>query len=76
VTTLEASRPYQIILNPFDIGNLILILARNLSQRIEVLFALLLGTAVVLTVSMRLLLKGGHRERSGGESSVGEGSGS
>nr|WP_255635736.1 cellulose biosynthesis cyclic di-GMP-binding regulatory protein BcsB [Azospirillum sp. 412522] len=65
VTTLEMSRPYQIILNPFDIGNLILILARNLSQRIELLFALLLGTAVVLTVSMRLLLKGGHRERSG-----------
>lgn len=76
VTALEASRPYQIILNPFDIGNLILILARNLSQRIEVLFALLLGTAVVLTVSMRLLLKGGHHERSGGERSVGEGSGS
>nr|WP_295827346.1 cellulose biosynthesis cyclic di-GMP-binding regulatory protein BcsB [uncultured Azospirillum sp.] len=75
VTTLEASRPYQIILNPFDIGNLILILARNLSQRIEVLFALLLGTAVVLTVSMRLLLKGGHHERSGGERSGGEGSG-
>lgn len=65
VTTLEASRPYQIILNPFDIGNLILILARNLSQRIELLFALLLGTAVVLTISMRLLLKHGHRERSG-----------
>jgi len=65
VTTLEASRPYQIILNPFDIGNLILILARNLSQRIELLFALLLGTAVVLTVSMRLLLKHGHQERSG-----------
>lgn len=65
VTTLEVSRPYQIILNPFDIGNLILILARNLSQRIELLFALLLGTAVVLTVSMRLLLKSGHRERSG-----------
>lgn len=65
ITTLETSRPYQIILNPFDIGNLILILARNLSQRIELLFALLLGTAVVLTVSMRLLLKGGHRERSG-----------
>ncbi|MBK1842805.1 cellulose biosynthesis cyclic di-GMP-binding regulatory protein BcsB [Azospirillum sp. YIM B02556] len=65
VTTLEASRPYQIILNPFDIGNLILILARNLSQRIELLFALLLGTAVVLTVSMRLLLKSGHQERSG-----------
>ena len=75
VTTLEASRPYQIILNPFDIGNLILILARNLSQRIEVLFALLLGTAVVLTVSMRLLLKGGHHERSGGERSGGERSG-
>ncbi|MFP5515412.1 MAG: cellulose biosynthesis cyclic di-GMP-binding regulatory protein BcsB [Alphaproteobacteria bacterium] len=65
VTTLEASHPYQIILNPFDIGNLILILARNLSQRIELLFALLLGTAVVLTISMRLLLKHGHRERSG-----------
>lgn len=65
VTTLEASHPYQIILNPFDIGNLILILARNLSQRIELLFALLLGTAVVLTVSMRLLLKHGHQERSG-----------
>ncbi|AWB08847.1 cellulose synthase (plasmid) [Azospirillum humicireducens] len=65
VTTLEASNPYQIILNPFDIGNLILILARNLSQRIELLFAMLLGTAVVLTVSMRLLLKHGHRERSG-----------
>lgn len=65
VTTLEASHPYQIILNPFDIGNLILILARNLSQRIELLFALLLGTAVVLTISMRLLLKHGHQERSG-----------
>ncbi|CBS90247.1 cellulose biosynthesis cyclic di-GMP-binding regulatory protein BcsB [Azospirillum lipoferum] len=65
VTTLEASNRYQIILNPFDIGNLILILARNLSQRIELLFAMLLGTAVVLTVSMRLLLKHGHRERSG-----------
>lgn len=65
VTTLEASRPYQIILNPFDIGNLILILARNLSQRIELLFALLLGTAVLLTISMRLLLKHGHGERSG-----------
>lgn len=64
VTTLEASRPYQIILTPFDIGNLILILARNLSQRLELLFALLLGTAVVLTVSMRLLLKHGHHERS------------
>ncbi|SMF50694.1 cellulose synthase subunit [Azospirillum oryzae] len=76
VTTLEASRPYQIILNPFDIGNLILILARNLSQRIEVLFALLLGTAVVLTVSMRLLLKGGHHERSGGERSGEDVSGS
>lgn len=76
VTTVEASRPYQIILNPFDIGNLILILARNLSQRIEVLFALLLGTAVVLTVSMRLLLKGGHRERSGGDGSGEEVSGS
>ncbi|WP_372394419.1 cellulose biosynthesis cyclic di-GMP-binding regulatory protein BcsB [Azospirillum sp. HJ39] len=65
VTTLEASRPYQIILNPFDIGNLILILARNLSQRIELLFALLMGTAVLLTVAMRLLLKHGNRERSG-----------
>ncbi|WP_247894477.1 cellulose biosynthesis cyclic di-GMP-binding regulatory protein BcsB [Azospirillum sp. B510] len=65
VTSLEASHPYQIILNPFDIGNLILILARNLSQRIELLFALLLGTGVVLTASMRLLLKSGHRERSG-----------
>ncbi|WP_451980654.1 cellulose biosynthesis cyclic di-GMP-binding regulatory protein BcsB [Azospirillum endophyticum] len=76
VTTLEASRPYQIILNPFDIGNLILILARNLSQRIELLFALLLGTAVVLTVSMRLLLKSGHRERSGQERNGPERSGS
>ena len=65
MTVLEASRPYQVILNPFDIGNLILILARNLSQRIELLFGLLLGTTVVLTVSMRLLLKRGHAERSG-----------
>ncbi|MGF7176886.1 cellulose biosynthesis cyclic di-GMP-binding regulatory protein BcsB [Azospirillum doebereinerae] len=65
MTVLEPSHPYQVILNPFDIGNLILILARNLSQRIELLFALLLGTAVVLTVSMRLLLKRGHAERSG-----------
>ncbi|MBP2231751.1 hypothetical protein J2847_005070 [Azospirillum agricola] len=65
MTALEASRPYQVILNPFDIGNLILILARNLSQRIELLFGLLLGTAVVLTVAMRLLLKPGHAKRSG-----------
>lgn len=63
MTTLEASHPYQIILNPFDIGNMILILARNLSQRLELLFGLLLGTAVVLTVSMRMLLRGGHAER-------------
>lgn len=63
MTVLEASRPYQIILNPFDIGNVILILARNLSQRLELLFGLLLGTAVVLTVSMRMLLRGGHAER-------------
>ncbi len=65
MTVLEASRPYQVILNPFDIGNLILILARNLSQRIELLFGLLMGTAVILTVAMRLLLKPGHEERSG-----------
>lgn len=65
MTVLEAARPYQVILNPFDIGNLILILARNLSQRIELLFGLLLGTAVILTVAMRLLLKPGHTERSG-----------
>ncbi|MBP2299175.1 cellulose biosynthesis cyclic di-GMP-binding regulatory protein BcsB [Azospirillum picis] len=65
VTTLEPNRPYQLILEPFDIGNLILILARNLSQRIELLFALLLGTTLVLTISMRLLLKRGHQERSG-----------
>lgn len=65
MTTLDASRPYQVILDPFDIGNLILILARNLSQRIELLFALLLGTAMILTISMRMLLKRGHAERSG-----------
>lgn len=65
MTTLEASRPYQVILNPFDIGNLILILARNLSQRIELLFGLLLGTTVILTVAMRLLLRPGHADRSG-----------
>jgi cellulose synthase operon protein B len=63
MTVLEASRPYQIILNPFDIGNVILILARNLSQRLDLLFGLLLGTAVILTVSMRMLLRGGHAER-------------
>ncbi|WP_245986785.1 cellulose biosynthesis cyclic di-GMP-binding regulatory protein BcsB [Azospirillum thermophilum] len=65
MTTLDASRPYQVILDPFDVGNLILILARNLSQRIELLFALLLGTAMILTISMRMLLKRGHAERSG-----------
>lgn len=63
MTTLAPSRPYQIILNPFDIGNMILILARNLSQRLELLFGLLLGTAVVLTISMRMLLRPGHARR-------------
>lgn len=65
VTVLPPPQPFQVILNPLDVGNLILILARTLSQRIEILFALLLGTAVVLAVSMHLLLKRGHEDREG-----------
>ncbi|MCW2249335.1 hypothetical protein M2352_004995 [Azospirillum fermentarium] len=65
VTSLSPPQPFQVILNPLDVGNLILILARTLSQRIEILFALLLGAAVVLAVSMHLLLKRGHEDREG-----------
>lgn len=65
VTVLPPTQPFQVILNPLDLRNLILILARTLSQRIEVLFALLLGTAVLLAVSMHLLLRRGHGDREG-----------
>lgn len=65
VTVLNPGQPFQVILNPLDVGNLILILARTLSQRIEILFALLLGTAVVLAVSMHLLLRRGREDREG-----------
>ncbi|WP_035693504.1 cellulose biosynthesis cyclic di-GMP-binding regulatory protein BcsB [Azospirillum halopraeferens] len=51
---------YSILVNRADLGNLFLIVASHLSQRIDVLFGLLLGAVVVLAFTIHILLRLGR----------------
>lgn len=62
---LVATRPadtYIVLVAPRSLWNAFLIVASNLSQRIDVLFTLLLGTVLTLAVSLHLLLRLGRRK--------------
>lgn len=61
VADLKPLVTYNILVNPRDLGNVFLIVASNLSQRIDVLFGLLLAAVLLLAVTMHLLLRLGRR---------------
>ncbi|WP_207461450.1 cellulose biosynthesis cyclic di-GMP-binding regulatory protein BcsB [Azospirillum sp. SYSU D00513] len=60
-STIRPSERYSVLTHPYDPGNLLLVAASSLSQRIDVLFFLLLATVVTLTTAVRLLLRMSQR---------------
>lgn len=60
VMSLKPPNQYSVLVNPRDLGNLFLIAASNLSQRIDILFGLLLGAVLLLAVTIHVLLRFGR----------------
>lgn len=63
LSTLRPVASYGVLDRPTDAVNLFLIAASNLSERIDILFGLLLSTVIVLTIVTHALLRAGRRRR-------------
>ena len=61
-STIRAAERYSVLTRPYDPHNILLVTASSLSQRIDVLFFLLLATVVTLTCAVRLLLRTSRRK--------------